>query len=69
MKRFQISEGDLAVLEQAVPLIHQCASLSPTYGAADVTVAIEQAQRILSDVRWEYGPFAGVRVREVQDGE
>lgn len=57
MKRFQISEGDLAVLEHAVPQLHQCAALSPTYGTAEVTVAIEQIQRILSDVRWEYAPY------------
>ena len=30
-KQFRVSEHDLAILEKALPVIHECAALSPLY--------------------------------------
>ena len=59
-KNFRIPEPDLAALEKALAVLHECASLSPAYMRADVQVAIEEAKRIVSDVRWDYGPYSHV---------
>jgi hypothetical protein len=59
-KQFRIGEPDLAILEKALPILHEAASLSPMYSRPDVTVAIEECKRILSDVRWDYGPYSHV---------
>lgn len=62
-RTFRISEEDLAMLERAVPLLHELASSMPeTYKRPDVQVAIEECKRILSDVRWDYGPYQSVEV-------
>lgn len=57
---FRIHEHDLALLEKALPVLHEAASLGPAYMRADVQVAIEEAKRILSEVRWDYGPYSQV---------
>ncbi len=59
-KMFRIYEHDLALLEKALPVLHEAASLGPLYQRPDVQVAIEEAKRILSDVRWDYGPYSHV---------
>lgn len=59
-RMFRISDPDLAILERAAAVIHECASLSPAYSRADVQVSIEEMKRILSDVRWDYGPYSHV---------
>lgn len=61
-KQFRIAEPDLAILEKVLPILHEAASLSPMYMVAGVQVAIEEAKRILSDVRWDYGPYSHVEI-------
>lgn len=61
-KLFRIYEQDVALLEKALPVLHEAASLSPLYMRADVQVAIEEAKRILSDIRWDYGPYEAVEM-------
>lgn len=56
-KQFRVSENDLAILERCLPILHECASLSPIYARADVTVAVEECKRIMSDIRWDYAPY------------
>lgn len=63
-KQFRVSEHDLAILEKALPVIHECAALSPLYSRADVTVSVEECKRILSDIRWDYGPYQEVEKLE-----
>jgi hypothetical protein len=64
-KNFMISDEDLAILERAVPVLHDlCSQLPGGYMRPDVQVAIEEAKRILSDVRWGYGPFSHVEIIE-----
>lgn len=59
---FQISDPDLAILERAVPVLHElCSNMPAGYFRADVQVAIEECKRILSDVRWNYGPYSELR--------
>jgi hypothetical protein len=58
LKTFRITEEDLAALERAVPIMHGAISNMPAvYFRADVYVAMEEAKRVLSDVRWDNGPF------------
>ncbi len=58
IKTFRISGEDLAIFERAVPVMHEALSNMPAvYFRPDVQVAMEEAKRILSDVRWDNGPF------------
>jgi len=59
-RTFRIYERDLAILEKAIPVLHDVASDSPRYFKAEVQVAIEETKRILSDIRWDYGPYLEV---------
>ena len=59
-KQFRLSEHDLAILERCLPILHECASLSPIYSRADVPVAVEECKRIVSDIRWDYAPYQEV---------
>lgn len=59
-RQFRISETDLALLEKSLAVLHECASLSPAYMRPDVQVACEESKRIVSDVRWDYGPYSHV---------
>lgn len=52
-KLFQIKEDDLASLEQLLPAIAN--RHMGCLGLAD-KIAIRQLQRILTNVRWNYGP-------------
>lgn len=63
IKNFFIPEPDLALLERHVPALHElCSSLPEGYRRPDIQIAIEDCKRILSDVRWSYGPFASIEV-------
>lgn len=53
MKLFQINEDDLATLERDIPAIVSC--VMPHLRFAD-RVAIRRVQKILLNVRWNYGP-------------
>lgn len=58
IKTFRISGEDLAILERAVPVMHEAISNMPAvYFRPDVQVAMEESKRILSDVRWDNGLF------------
>ena len=56
----QIYEDDVALLERALPLIHE--ALGTALNRPDVQVALEECKRIVSDVRWGYGPHTNVEV-------
>ncbi len=53
MKLFQINEADLAELERTVPSLAD--ALMPVM-TNRLRVQIRLVQRVLSDVRWNYGP-------------
>jgi len=55
---FQINEEDLATLERELPAI--CERVYPQLDNA-LRVKFRQVQRIVTDVRWNYGPPAEVR--------
>jgi hypothetical protein len=58
IKTFMIPDDDLSRLEKCIPVLHEvCSSMPEAYMRADVQLAIEECKRILSDVRWGYGPF------------
>lgn len=50
---FQINEDDLAALEKAVPQLVD--ALTPTLDNR-LRVYVRQVRRIITDVRWNYGP-------------
>lgn len=60
---FQIYEADLAMLENAPPKLQDALGDAVTRPA--VQVALEECKRILSDVRWNYGPPSEVDVVRV----
>lgn len=54
---FQIKEDDLAVLEQSIPALADALTLTATSHLTNAMRAhIRRTQRVLSDVRWNYGP-------------
>lgn len=59
-RMFRIYDQDLALLERSAGVIHEALSMSPAYMRPDVQVSIEEMKRILSDVRWDYGPYSHV---------
>lgn len=68
IKNFFIPEPDLAILEKCVPMFHEIVSSVPeAYMRPEVLVAIEETKRILSDVRWGYGPFQ--EINHISAGE
>ncbi|WP_426287538.1 hypothetical protein [Luteibacter sp. E-22] len=68
-KTFRITDEDLAALERAVPIMHEAISNMPVvYFRPDVQVAMEEAKRVLSDVRWDNGLFREIDV-DVGGGE
>jgi hypothetical protein len=67
---FQISDQDLAILERAIPVLHElCSNLPEGYFRPDVQIAIEECKRILSDVRWNYGPYQKIERAKGNDLE
>jgi hypothetical protein len=65
-KLFQVSEDDLAELERVIPDLGELLAFS-TDMDAKTRVQLRRVQKILSDVRWNYGPPSDVTV--VQPGE
>lgn len=61
MKLFQINEDDLAELERLLPTLCETVAMSPRANASD-RVAIRVVQRIIRDVRWNYGPPTDVEI-------
>jgi len=60
IKLHQIKEDDLALLERAIPEVTDAmgvVSLSPR-----IRTQLRQIQRVLSNVRWNYGPPSEVKV-------
>lgn len=54
-KLFQIYEDDLQKLERALPLIHR--ALGANLNRPDIQVLCQETKQILSNVRWDYGPY------------
>lgn len=63
MKLFQIREDDLAELERILPQICDDVAMSPEATPRQRT-QIRVVQRIIRDVRWDYGPPEDVRIIE-----
>lgn len=56
-KVFQIYETDLEVLERELPAISSACEMSPAYnGNKCLKDALGMVKKIVSDVRWNYGP-------------
>lgn len=54
---FQINEGDLAELERSVPELCRLATEIEGYNEAHwIKAMIRRVQKIVVDVRWDYGP-------------
>lgn len=66
-KTFFVPEPDLAILERSLAVLHDCASTSPSYFNPEVQVSIEELKRIVSDIRWSYGPFSYVKIIPASD--
>lgn len=62
----QISTADMADLENLIPLVCEvaCQSKGATSG---VRVASRRIKKILSDVRWSYGPHEDVERIDASD--
>jgi hypothetical protein len=58
-RMLQIHEDDLAALERTLPQLSD--ALMPVLGNR-LRVQLRQVQKILSDVRWNYGPPSEVVV-------
>lgn len=65
-KLYKVTEEDLECLENLVPAL--ALSLMPHLSNRD-RVALRQIKRILSDVRWEYGPHKVEAVIPAQEPE
>lgn len=63
-KLFQIYEDDLSALEETLPQLAD--ALMPLLNNK-LRVQIRRVQKILSDVRWDYGPPTDVEVIPVDD--
>lgn len=57
VRHYQISEDDLAVLEDSLPILYREGSDNTVLNQrADLREAWKMAKEILSNVRWGYGP-------------
>lgn len=70
-KTFMIPDDDLSILERSIPVLHDVCSMVPeAYFRPDVQVAIEECKRIVSSVRWGYGPFLEIhKIKAVDQDE
>lgn len=58
---FQINEQDLETLERATPAI--ASALPPeALDRKDIREHLEMVKKVLSDVRWDYGPHSDVEI-------
>lgn len=64
-KMYQIYDDDLATLERTLPQLAD--ALGPTLNNR-LRVQLRQVQRILSNVRWDYGPPSEVRIVPLDGG-
>ena len=64
-KMFQIYEDDLADLEKTIPELMDALSLLIDNR---LKVKIRRIQHILSNVRWNYGPYTSINIEEDYDG-
>ena len=63
MKLHQINEKDLETLEQLVPEIMDFCAFSASYSERqDIRDSLTTIKTILSDVRWNYGPFDKAKI-------
>lgn len=58
-KMMQIDENDLGELERVLPELAEAAVLSPAMSNR-LRVKLRRCQRVLSNVRWNYGPATDV---------
>lgn len=65
MKLFQITEEDLQTLERILPEIADVGVLRTT---PRLRVQLVKVQKILSDVRWNYGPHTDITIIPAGDG-
>ena len=63
-KMFQIYETDLAKLEAAMPRIMDAAGAA--LNGAAMQVLMDEVKEVLSNVRWNYGPYEEVAVLPVE---
>jgi hypothetical protein len=64
VKMFRVYESDLADLEKGLPQLAD--ALMPILNNR-MRVQLRQVQRILSDVRWNYGPMSHVKTVSAED--
>jgi hypothetical protein len=61
MKMFRISEDDLETVESALPALQEAMMASPeVINRKDTREHLSMLKRIVSDVRWSYGPPTNV---------
>lgn len=63
---FQIHEDDLSALEKTLPQLAD--ALMPVLNNK-LRVQIRRVQKILSDVRWDYGPPSEIEVIPVDEDQ
>lgn len=57
MKMFQVSEDDLETLESGLPALQDAMMSAPdVINRKDIHDHLSMLKRIVSDVRWNYGP-------------
>lgn len=56
---FHIYESDLAALETALPRLQD--ALGEAMNRPDMQVIVGEVKEILSNVRWNYGPYTEVK--------
>ena len=54
-KCYRITEDDLSLLERVLPLLQDNLKVQ-CFQDPELSVALDEAKRIMSDVRWNYGP-------------
>lgn len=67
MKLFRITEDDLVALEHILPLVFWKLTCTPKAQPED-RVQFRRVQKILTDIRWDYGPPEEVAEIPTNDG-
>lgn len=65
-QQYQITDDDLGELERSIPEL--ASALGPAIDNR-LRVQIRRVKRVLSDVRWGYGPPSDVEIIPVDDQE
>jgi hypothetical protein len=63
---FRVYEDDLATLEKTLPQL--ASALMPILNNR-LRVQLRQVQKILSDIRWNYGPASNVKTIPLHDDQ